>query len=184
MHQRLNIISGHRAERLPLLMQELERQEITNYKLWDAVFLPSVKASINAAHKQIVEYAKIAEFDSVIIAEDDFEATHSNSFKFFLENEPAQYDIYLSSVFLGDLDENNLVKRFTGLTLYKVSHRYYDKFLSADPSEHLDHALSDIGGRFAVCNPFTFIQRDGISGNTGKHETYKSMFQNRVLYSG
>lgn len=183
-HQRVNVIVGHRQERMPLLQDELTRQGITNYKFWDAVFLPSVKASINAAHKQIVEYAKIAEFDSVIIAEDDFIGTHPNSFRFFLDNEPPNYDIYLSSVFLGDIDENNIVKSFTGMTLYKVHSRFYDKFLSVNPHEHIDHALSEIGGIFHVCNPMCFTQRDGISGNTGKWESYENLLKNKVLYYG
>lgn len=184
MHQRVNIITGHRADRLPLLMQELERQGITNYKFWDSILLPSVKASINAAHKQIVEFAMVAEFSSVMIAEDDFVGTHPNSFKFFLDNEPEQYDMYLSMVYMGDLDENNRVKAFTGMTLYKVHSRFYDKFLSVEANEHIDRALSEIGGLFCVCNPFTFIQRNGWSSNTGKHEVYDNLLQNRALYCG
>lgn len=184
MHQRVNVISGHRNERLPLLIEEIKRQQITNYKLWDSVYLPSVKESINEAHKQIVRYAKVAEFDSVIIAEDDFIGTHPDSFKFFLENEPKQYDLYLSMVYMGDLDENNRVQSFTGMTLYKVHSRYYDKFLSADPREHIDRALSDVGGLFVVCNPFCFVQRNGFSANTGKNENYDELLKFRSLYLG
>lgn len=169
---------------MPLLNGELTRQGITNYRFWDAVFMPSVRASISAAHRQIVEYAKIAEFDSVIIAEDDFIGTHPNSFRFFLENEPQRYDLYLSMVFMGDLDENNMVKSFTGMTLYKVHSRFYDKFLSVDPNEHIDGALSEAGGAFYVCNPMCFTQRDGISGNTGKWESYENLLKNKVLYYG
>jgi hypothetical protein len=184
MHQRLNIICGNRSERRPLLLEEIERQQIVNYMLWDGVYLPSVKASINEAHKQIVRYAKLAEFPSVMIAEDDFIGTHASSFKYYIANRPKQFDIYLSMVYLGDIDAGHRVNSFTGMTLYTVSEKYYDKFLSADPEEHIDVALSKVGGDFRVCNPFTFIQRNGWSSNTGKMEEYDSLLSNRQLFGG
>lgn len=183
MHQRLNIISGHRDDRLPLLMQELDRQGVTNYKLWDAIYLPSVVSSINEAHKQIVRFAKLAEFDEVIIAEDDFVGTHRNSWRYFLDNKPTSYDLYLSMVYTGDMGENNRVKSFTGMTLYSVHSRFYDKFLSVDPNEHIDRALAGLGD-YHVCDPFTFIQRNGWSSNTGKKEVYDTLLEGRKLFNG
>ena len=184
MHQRLNIITGHRPERMPLLRDEMERQGIVNYTFWDSVYLPSIKASINAAHRQIVEYAKVAEFPDVLIAEDDFVGTHDDSFKYFLSKRPKDYDLYHSMIYLGDIDENNKVKKFTGMTMYLVSEKYYDKFLSVDPNEHIDHALSTIGGDFHVCNPFAFVQRNGFSANTGKNEVYDGLLADRQLFGG
>ncbi len=184
MHQRLNIITDYRADRAAGLKEQIQLLNITNYKFWDAVKLPSVKASINAAHKQIVRYAKIAEFGEVMIAEDDFRATHPDSFRYFLSQKPPQYDLYLSQVYLGDIDERGRVKGFTGLTLYFVSARYYDRFLSSDPTEHLDIALNNVGGDFHVCQPFPFIQANGWSSNTGKHENYDSLLANRKLFGG
>ena len=181
--QRLNIISGHREDRLPLLMQELDRQKITNYMLWDAVYYPSVVASINEAHKQIVRYAKLAEFGEVIIAEDDFVGTHPNSYQYFLSQIPRKYDLFLSMVYTGDIDEENRVKSFTGMTLYSVHSSFYDTFLSADPQEHIDRALAGLGD-YRVCNPFTFIQRNGWSGNTGKLENYDTLLEGRNLFDG
>lgn len=182
--QRLNIIVGNRPERVPLLMEELQRQGITNYKFWDGVyFRHSVKASINEAHKQIVRYAKLAEFGDVLIAEDDFIGTHPDSFKFFISQTPKEYDMYLSMVYLGQLDEQNRVKSFTGMTLYSVHSRFYDTFLSVDPEEHIDRALAGLGD-YHVCNPFAFIQRNGFSSNTGKGEVYDTLLQGRNLFGG
>lgn len=183
MHQRLNIIHGGRSDRTPLLMDEIQRQGIINYNFWEGVYLPSIKESINSAHKQIVEYAKLAEFGEVLIAEDDFVGTHENSFKYFLANKPRDYDLYLSQVYLGDIDENNEVKSFTGMTMYFVNARFYDTFLNADPHEHIDRALSGLG-KFVVCNPFAFIQRNGWSSNTGKMEVYDNLLEGRQLYLG
>lgn len=170
---------------MPLLVQEIERQGITNYKFWDAVYNKnSVRAGISEAHRTIVAYAKLAEFPDVLIAEDDFIGSHPDSFKYFLSKKPPQYDLYLSSVFLGDLDSDNMVKSFTGMTLYMVNQRYYDRFLSANPNEHIDHELSRIGGLFHVCNPFAFWQRDGWSSNTGKNEEYSQLAVNRTFFAG
>lgn len=165
-------------------MDEIKRQGIENYEFWESVYLSSVKASINAAHRQIVEYAMVAGFEEVCIAEDDFIGTHENSWKFFLEHKPDDFDIYLSSVFMGVLDGSNCVKEFTAPTLYIVNRRFYENFLSVNPDEHIDHELSKLGGKYVVCNPFTFIQRDGISSNTGKFETYGIFFRDRKLYCG
>lgn len=163
-------------------MSELERQEITNYMIWDSVYLPSIKESINEAHKQIVRYAKLAEFGEVIIAEDDFVGTHPDSWKYFLANKPRKYDLYLSMVYTGDVADNK-VSSFTGMTLYSVHSSFYDTFLSADPYEHIDKALSGLGD-YHVCHPFTFIQRNGVSGNTGKYEAYETLLEGRQLFNG
>lgn len=183
MHQRVNIISGHIPDRLPLLIEEINRQQITNYTLWDSVYLPSVKASINEAHRQIVRYARLAEFDSVIIAEDDFIGTHPNSFKYFLSKIPKKYDLFLSMIYMGDIDENNKVKSFTGMTLFSCHSSFYDTFLSVDPEEHIDRALAGLGD-YHVCNPFAFIQRNGRSSNTGQNEVYDTLLQGRELFGG
>ena len=180
---RLNIIVGRRKQRLPQLLEELKRQGIVDYELWDGIYLPSVKSGINAAHRQIVEYAKLAEWEMVCIAEDDLVGTHENSWKYYLSQIPVSFDLYLSMIYLGDIDENNRVKNYTGMTLYTVHSRFYETFLNTDPLEHIDRSL-DGKGEYIVCSPFTFIQRNGLSANTGKNETYDHLLQNRTLYKG
>lgn len=164
-------------------MQELSRQGIDDYELWESIYLKTIKSSINAAHKQIVEFAKVAGWDEVLIAEDDFVGTHENSFKFFISQKPKDYDLFLSMIYMGDIDENNCVKEFAGMTMYFVHSRFYDTFLSVDPEEHIDRALNGLGV-FKVCHPFPFIQRNGFSSNTGKEEKYDSLLGGRELYFG
>lgn len=179
----MNIIHGRTPARLNPLLEELQRQSVSNYEIWDSIYLKSVKASINAAHKQIVEFAQVAGWNEVLIAEDDFIGTHENSFKFFLSQKPKDYDLYLSMIYMGDIDENNRVKDFSGMTLYMVHSRFYDTFLNVDPEEHIDRALSG-KGEFVVCNPFAFVQRNGFSSNTGKSEVYDTLLAGRKLYFG
>lgn len=169
---------------MPLLHNELVRQRISDYEFWDGVYVPhSIKAGINAAHKQIVRYAQLAGWEQVLIAEDDFEGTHHGSYQYFISTIPKQYDLYLSMIYMGDIDENNCTKDFSGMTLYSVHSRFYERFLNVDPEEHIDRALKGTG-KFVVCSPFTFKQRNGFSGNTGKMEVYDSLLGGRILYNG
>lgn len=181
---KLNVICGNRTERMPRLVDELYKQGIKDYELWEGIYLPhSVKASINAAHKQIVKYARLAEWEEVAIAEDDLKFTHPNSWNYFLSQKPKDFDIYLSMIYSGDIDENNCVKKFTGMTLYIVAKRFYDTFLSIPDEEHIDQALANFG-KYVVCNPFVAMQYDGFSGNTGKNEQYETLLQGRNIYFG
>lgn len=165
------------------LFKELQTQNITDYEFWDGIYLPSIKASINAAHKQIVEYAMVAGWDEVAIAEDDLKMTHHKSWKYFLSQKPTDFDLYLGGIFLGEPDENGVVSDFTGLSCYIVSRRFFNTFLSTNPDEHLDRALCGLG-KYIVCRPFICTQYDGFSSNTGKIESYEYLQRNRIFYNG
>lgn len=164
-------------------MNELEKQGIDNYYLWDAVHdMRGTYQGINRAHKQIVQWAKENDLPFVIIAEDDLAFFDKGAYSHFLYSEPQDYDLYLAGVFLGELDANNEVKKFTGLTLYMVRNRYYDTFLSAEENEHLDIALCYKGGKFIVCNPFSVRQHNGYSFNEKRHMNYDFMFNHRNIF--
>jgi hypothetical protein len=178
--QRLNIICG-RSERLNRLHSELSAHGIENFKLWEGVHTHSIKQSINLAHKQIVEYAKLSEFSEVIIAEDDIKFSAPGAWKYFLDKKPDDYDLYLGGIFLGQPSENGIVSEFTGLTLYSIHSRFYDKFLSLPDDDHIDRLLSGMG-RFIVCQPFVATQYDGISSNTGKFESYGYLQRDRDFF--
>lgn len=180
---RLNLIMGNKSERIPRLMGELKTQGILDYDMWPGIYMPSIKASINAAHKQIVRYAKLAQWPCVTIAEDDIKFTHENSWNYYVSQLPSDYDLFLSMCFLGQPDENNIVKDFTGMTLYTVHERFYDSFLSVPDDDHIDRLLGGLG-KYVVCNPFVATQYDGISANTGKFETYGELTKDRNFYTG
>ncbi len=167
-------------------MEQLAKQRITSFELWDGIFDRDRKAkeNISKAHKQIVEYAKVAGWKEVCIGEDDLKFFAEGAWYFFLKNKPDDYDIYLASVYIGQLDEKNEVKDFCGLTLYIVHERFYDKFLSADPYDHLDRALSTMNGKYVVCNPFVAEQYSGFSSNTGKDEIYDNLMNGRNKFKG
>lgn len=179
---KLNIINA-RSERTERLIRELQYCGVSDYELWEGVFKPSIKESINLAHKEIVEYAKLADFPFVVIAEDDIKFSHPQSWKYFLDKMPLEFDMYLGGVFLGQPDENGIVKYFTGMTCYAIARRFYDIFLSTQTDEHIDRALAG-KGEYIVCSPFICTQYDGFSSNTGKMEAYEYIQRDRIFFTG
>ena len=142
----------------------------------------SVKKGINLAHKQIVEYAKLKEWEDVLIMEDDIRFCGEGAFNYYLENKPKKFDIYLGGIYLGEIDEENKVKSFSGLHCYIVHSRFYDKFLSVPDDEHLDRILANMG-EYYVSNPFTSIQYNGKSSQTKQEENYDNLLNGRILYN-
>ncbi len=178
----LNIIhDDNQFKRLEVLKQELETQEITDYKIWDAVHSDTVIKSINLAHKQIVQDAKEIELPMVMLAEDDVQFTDKGAFNYFMSQMPKDFDLYLAGIFLGKLEEDNSVKEFTGMTLYMVHQNFYNTFLATDENEHIDAALRN-KGKYIVCNPFTVRQHNGWSSNARQHCNYDQMFLNRKMF--
>lgn len=184
MELSINIIhKSEQVERMNVLKKELEEQGIGNYNLWEGVYHPeSVVTGINKAHKQIVEWAKENDLWEVIIMEDDVKFCGKGAFDYYLKNKPDDFDIYLGGIFLGVMNDENIVGRFTGMTCYCVLKRFYEKFLAVDEKEHIDIALSHLG-KYVVCNPFIVTQHNGVSSNTTRYENYEAIFENRKLYN-
>jgi hypothetical protein len=172
-----------RVDRMEVLKKEIEQQGIEKYNLWDAVYdVRSVYAGINKAHKQIVQWAKENELPEVLIMEDDVKFLGEGAFKYFIENKPKDYDLYLAGIFLGVLQEDNTVKEFTGMTCYFVNEKFYDTFLSVEENKHIDAALSGLGD-YKVCVPFVAIQHDGMSSNTQTFCSFSHIFEHRPLFN-
>ena len=175
------IHNSDRADRKKVLLGEFEKQGIRNY-----VFFPSVhdvelvQKGINKAHKNIIQYAKENNLESVLIAEDDIQFFDEGAFDFYIKNKPDDYDIYLGGIYLGEI-EYGITKRFTGMTLYMVHNKFYDTFLSTDEYEHIDISLAYLG-KYVVCDPFVVRQHNGISDNEKKYMNYDFMFDYRNCF--
>jgi len=164
----------------------LVQQEIANHKL-NLVMWPAVRNAtrpfmgISQAHKRVVRYARRLKQDMVCVAEDDFHLTAPGAWEYFLQNIPTVFDIYLSGIYFGYINKENVVKQFCGLHLYIVHNRFYNTFLSIDENNNLDQALNG-KGKFVVCDPFIAIQHDGYSDHKGKHATYGHLLKGRRIY--
>lgn len=139
------------------------------------------KRGIAQAHKQIVKYAKDQRWPSITIAEDDFKFTDTGAYDYFLNRAPRDFDLYLASIYHGIIKPDNSVDDFAGLTLYIISQRFYDTFLSIPEGNDIDRELAG-KGKFIVCNPFVAIQHNGYSDNKRKHINYDDCLHDRELF--
>ncbi|MBS1520577.1 MAG: hypothetical protein JST50_06245 [Bacteroidetes bacterium] len=178
-----NIIHlSHRRDRLDLLKGELQNQNIFEYKMWDGIIDPTIPArGISQAHKQIVKYARKEKMSEILIVEDDIHFTAEGAFQFFINNKPPDYDIFLGSIYEGNIRKDNTVDDFSGLTIYIINERFYDIFISAPENVNLDRALYN-KGKFVVCNPFIAIQHNGFSDNLKRFCNYEECLNGRTLY--
>lgn len=178
----VNIINlKKRADRRKDVSLEMMRHDIP-YVFWDGIEMKPVKTGISKAHKQIVRFAKETKKDFVVIGEDDIEFTAPKAYEYFIKNIPQDYDIYLSGYYFGRPDENNIIAKFSGLSLYIVHSKYYDSFLEADEHYHLDTALCMKGGKFVVCDRFIATQKEGYSDNVKKVVNYEKRIAGKPLF--
>lgn len=117
--------------------------------------------NISRAFKQIVRWAKDQNMPHVCIAEDDMLFTSPNAWKYYLENIPKDYDLYLGGIYNGELfEKTRIVNGYSGNTLVTVHERFYDFFLKADENMDLDNYLGMFAfeKRYIVCYPFVVKQ--------------------------
>lgn len=173
----------NRKDRYDLLQKEIEQEGLT-VVYWPAIKSEKPLAGISLAHKQIVRYAKNQGLPFVCIAEDDLHFTASGAWIYFMENMPDDFDLYLASVYWGEiLQPSNTVHCFSGMTLYVVHQKFYNTFLSMPGDKHIDRALK-YSGNFVVCNPFAAIQHETQSDNNRGVLNNSKWMGKRKLFAG
>lgn len=178
------IHSEDRYDRLKQFQSDFREQGIEDYLVFPAIFETTPQHGINKAHKQVIQYAKDYGFSEVCVMEDDVRFTHPNSFSYFLQNKPQDFDIYLAGIYLGEIDKNKRIKNdFAGFHCYIVNEKFYDTYLSVPDTEHIDRALEGLGDYY-VCHPFAAIQYNGFSDNTKRKMSYDFLLERWELYKG
>lgn len=186
MDTTINVIfdNRHTPQDYERLIEEFKTNGVVKYKFWDAIILKhSVVASINASHKMIVRWAKENKKKQVVIAEQDLMFTCPNSWMYFLDNKPEEFDLYLWGSYIVPLSN----KCVCGFHLYVIHEKFYDRFLSVDENLHIDTAMDDLKGDYHYCYPFPALQRPGYSANNpGNIVNYNSILNNRPedIYKG
>lgn len=170
-------------ERQEKLLRELDWQGIVELTdLYPCVRLSeSVEASINASHKMLVRMAKQAKLDEVVIMEDDVHFPAPDGFFHWMRQKPKTFDIYLAGTY--GSRNGDVVPYPIGLHCYIIHSRFYDKFLSIDPTKHIDIALEGLG-IFKICYPYCAIQRPGFSSNKRANVDYNTILQVCDIYTG
>ena len=144
---------------------------------WEAEVSPyKIQNGISRSHKKVVRWAKNTGKEMVCIAEDDCLFTSPNGWKYFIENLPSDFDLYLGGLSTGELTEESTVRDFSGLHLYVVHSRFYDTFLSVPEHKDIDRALAGLG-RFVVCSPMVAIQRNDYSDHQKKYQDYSKYWE-------
>lgn len=175
---------SNRIDREKSFKKELKEQNISDYKVWEGIIDAHTPCrGISKAHKQIVKFALDNSFPEILIAEDDLKFTSKGAFDFFIKNKPTDFDIYLSGIYSGEINADNEVKDFSGLTFYIINQRFFGTFLSMPENENIDRCLSN-KGKFIVCNPFTVIQYNGFSDNVKRYCNYDTYLKGRDLFEG
>jgi hypothetical protein len=165
----INIISlVRRKDRKDSLIDHLYEMNC-NYTFWEGVDNRDVMAykNISASHKAIVRDAKEKGLDFVLIAEDDFRFSSTDSFKYFIKNIPPVYHLYFGMVYSGTIQYGRITNGFAGLQFYLIHHSFFDVFLSADESQHLDIWLGQYCYKYDYycSDPFICYGESGYSDN-------------------
>lgn len=176
-----------REDRLATLNKEMAEQKIMEYTLWDGIRdrLFAFRG-IRKAHQQIIAYAKKHEQPYVTVAEDDIKFLGVGAYDYYLSQipNPGTFDIFLGGIMNGKILEDNTVKDgyFTGLTLYTMSSRFYDAFLSIRDTGNID-ALLRGKGKYIVCNPIVVSQHGGYSDNKERIvKSYDEILKDKNLW--
>lgn len=166
------IINPFRPTPNTTLEVELTQQKIDT-KIWPCVpDNQDVVRSISLSHKQIIAFAKEHHLPEVCIMEEDVMFPSPDGWQYFLENKPANFDLYLGGAYnLNEAAYKRIreqsgpveIHNFAGLHCYIINESYYDKFLSIPEDKHIDDQPGM--GRFYVCAPFAALQHPGWSAN-------------------
>lgn len=164
-----------RKDRMYLLEKEIAEQGL-NVRFWPAIYDPVMPfRGVSWAHKQIVRWAALSSEPEAIIMEDDCSFFAPGAFRYYLEQKPADYDLYLGNVFFGWQPGTNRINDFCGLTLYHVHSRFYNRFLYVNEMNHIDREMGKLDAVKIVCDPMVCSQHDGYSDNKktfGRYEIY------------
>lgn len=183
----LNIIHiFERQDRYSLLIPELEKQEINDYKLWEAVQNPyDRKEGICKSHKAIVQDAKNRGLERVHIAEDDITFFGEGAWEYYLSQIPENYDLFMGMVYVGTADnENRINSACSAFTLYTIHHNFYDSFLSVPDSCHIDREITGMHDRYLmkIIDKFVCYQNGTKSSNTFMTCDYSPYLEGRKIY--
>jgi len=181
------LYDDRRNEFFPLIVEEMRRQKIVKYNLVSPILANDVVTSINVSQKEIIKKAKERGEKEVCIMEHDIWFPSETGWKYFLENKPNEFDIYLGGTYLIDNSSVQYVSPVTKVNSYVGHHciivheKYYDRFLETPDDTHIDTAQSG-KGEFYLCYPMPALQRPGFSMNNKTLVDYNKILEKKHIY--
>lgn len=180
-----NQLSKAGREKRILSVVEQAKKFNLQVRFWEGVVSEKLRCTnISRGHKRIIQDAKTNGLPCCCIAEDDFLMSSDGAWEYYLQNIPDQYDIYFSGVYSGQIEGGRILNGFSGMTLYTVHHSFYDFFLSAKETDHIDRWLGNFAfeKNYRVCEPFTCLQMEGYSDNHGRLTQHASYLAEMKLF--
>lgn len=170
--RKIIIYNHHRPEKKELFENALSEQNIDDYEIFQAQIIQynSIPENISESFKSVIRQAKERGDKEIVIFEDDILFTSPNGWKYFLDNKPDDYDVYVGgSYFI----QNGVdykpplvkIKSWIGNQMIMISQKYFDIWLKSDSTKHCD-GVHEGKGDFYVCFPFVGLQRSGWSSNS------------------
>jgi hypothetical protein len=180
------LYDDRRLEYFPLIVDEMQRQGIVDYKWVSPIMSNNVVKSINLSQKSIVQKAKDNNEEMVCIFEQDIHFPHEKGWQYFLDNMPKEFDVYIGGSYLIDNRyeyKSPLVKvnEWVGNHCIIIHKKYYDTFLSLPDDRHIDTENKGKGD-FYVCFPYAALQRAGFSSNNMCEVNYNSILTDEYIY--
>jgi hypothetical protein len=171
----------HRTDRMRNIQEQMEGQNIKEFRIWEGIIDKQYRPSgICRAHKQIVQYALHNQLPEITIVEDDICFTAPGAFEFYLQSEPASYDLYIGGLTWGEV-RNGMVTDFAGTVLYRIRRHFYETFLNLPESGDFDRNLKGLG-IYRVCEPMIAIQQDGYSDKRQEYFSCTPFLKGRKLF--
>lgn len=135
------------------------------------VELENTTHGVREAHKNAVRFAIANEEKSALIFEDDilFRDGALDYFNTLMKNLPDDYDVILFGIYSGQIfkTENlyfDKVNKFSGLQMYLVNERAYNKILNYSGGQPIDHWIGLNLNCYISKKHFSY-QKDGYSDN-------------------
>jgi len=171
-----------RTDRLKTALENLRSffKESQQYELSHGVLMESATQGVREAHKNAVRIAKERGEKMALIIEDDI-AFRGDALDYFNElilNLPENFDIVLFGVYSGKIDRVkegrfDRIKKFAGAHFYLVNESAYEKILSYNGSQPIDHWFGENLECFISKKHFAY-QLDGYSDNAKTVTSYNS----------
>ena len=186
---------AERVDRYEVLLKEFETQDIdiSKVKFMPGVICKNPATGISKAHKECVRFARDSKMSSITILEDDVKFTHPSSWKRYItlaEELPKDWDMYLAGAYgtfgIQPVGESLIsVDDTAGLHCYTVNAKFFNKFLDAPETGHLDRWLTKNGkAQTYIAHPFLALQHSGFSDQQKRNVNFEPLEMNFKIWKG
>lgn len=174
----------HREDRLLSISKQAKEQGFA-LRIWEGVIDTPPHKGINEAYRRIVKDALFNNLPRVTIMEDDCVYSAPLAFKYYIDNIPEDFDIYLGMVYSAEVKNNRIMNGYSGNTLITISNQFMPIFLSMPPDAHPDRWCGQFAfeRKYYVCHPWVCKQLNGISDNKGgRHFNYDVYLEGKEFF--